>query len=196
MTLNRRTSPGRMGAIIGLIVAVALFRVLRATLLPGLPNFSPLMATAFCGGLFLPGVLAWILPFAAMVVSDFALSLALGYPVLDSGQVAGWMCLLAAIGAGRWAARRERLGLGAFAALLFANALFFHLVTNAVCWAMEPAYPRGLGGLVQALTMGLPNLPPAWTFFRNSLASDFLFAGLILAVRYAVHRPSTNPVAA
>lgn len=196
MILNRRISPGQIGAIIGLIVAVAVFRVSRATLFPSLPNFSPLTAAAFCGGLFLPGALAWILPFAAIVISDFALSLALGYPVLDSGQIAGWLCLLAAVGAGRWAARWEGFGLGTFAALIVANALVFYLVTNAVCWAIGPAYPRGFAGLIQSLTTGLPGYPPSWVFFRNSLASDFLFAGLILAVRYAACRPSADPLAA
>jgi hypothetical protein len=196
MILNRRTSPGRIGAIVGLIVAVAVFRLLRATLLPGLPNFSPLMAAAFCGGLFLPGALAWILPLAVIAVSDFALSVALSYPFFDSGQIAGWLCLLAAVGAGRWAARWEGLGLGAFAALIVANAFVFYLVTNAVCWAMEPAYPSGFAGLIQSLTTGLPGYPPSWVFFRNSLASDLLFAGLILAVRYAVGRSSADPLAA
>ena len=196
MTLSRKSSQWQIGAIVGLIIAVALFRVLRATLLPGLPNFSPLMAAAFCGGLFLPGALAWTLPIAAIAISDLALSRALGYPFFDIGQMAGWVCLVAAVAAGRWAARWKHLRFGAFAALLFANALAFYLVTNAVCWAIEPAYPGGFGGLVQALTTGLPGYPPTWMFFRNSLASDFLFAALILAVGYLACRPGRDPVTA
>ena len=196
MMLNGNNSRARMGAIAGIIVAVALFRVFRATLLPTLPNFSPVMAIAFCGGLFLPGALAWFLPLAVIAVSDLALSLALGYPPFDIGQMAGWLCLLAAVGAGRSAARWEPLGSGAFAAFLLANALVFYLVTNAVCWAFEPAYPRGIGGFVQALTTGLPGYPPTWSFLRNSLVSDFLFAGLILSVRYLAFRPARTPLAA
>ena len=196
MTLSCKSSQWQIGAIVGLIIAVALFRVLRATLLPGLPNFSPLMAAAFCGGLLLPGALAWTLPIAAIAISDLALSRALGYPFFDIGQMAGWVCLVAAVAAGRWAARWKHLRFGAFAALLFANALAFYLVTNAVCWAIEPAYPGGFGGLVQALTNGLPGYPPTWMFFRNSLASDFLFAALVLTVAYLACRPSRDPVTA
>jgi hypothetical protein len=155
--------------------------VFRATLLPGLPNFSPLMAAAFCGGLFLPGALAWTLPIAAIVISDLALSRALGYPFFDIGQMAGWVCLVAAVAAGRWAARWKHLRLGTFAALLFANALAFYLVTNVVCWAIEPAYPGGFGGLVQALT-GL-SYPPTWKFsefarFGFSLCRAYFWRGL------------------
>jgi hypothetical protein len=196
MTLSSKCSRWQIATIVGLIIAVALFRLLRATFLPGVPNFSPLMAAAFCGGLFLPGTLAWTLPIAAIVISDLALSWALGYPYFDIGQMAGWVCLVAAVAAGRWAAGWKRLGFGFLTALLFANALAFYLVTNTVCWAFEPAYPRGLGGFVQALTIGLPGYPPTWMFFRNSLASDFLFAALILAVGYLAHRPSRDPVAA
>jgi hypothetical protein len=107
MTLNSKSTCARLGAIAGLIVAVALFRVFRATFLPDLPNFSPVMAIAFFGGLFLPGVVAWILPIAAIAVSDVALSLALGYPPLDIGQIAGWLCLCAAVAAGRWSTKHK-----------------------------------------------------------------------------------------
>ena len=104
--------------------------------------------------------------------------------------------MVAAVAAGSWAARWKHLRLGTFAALLFANALAFYLVTNVVCWAIEPAYPGGFGGLVQALTTGLPGYPPTWMFFRNSLASDFLFAALIFGVAYLACRPSRDPVTA
>ena len=196
MTLKPKNSPGQIAFVAGIIVAVALFRVLRATLLPGLPNFSPLMAVAFCGGLFLPGVFAWVLPLAAVAVSDLALSLMLNYAFLDTGQMAAWVCLLAAVAAGRWVARWERVGAGVVLMFLLANALVFYLVTNAVCWLLEPAYPKGLEGFVQSITTGLPGHPPTWLFFRNSLAADILFAGLIFLVSAWAHRPSRRPVPA
>ncbi len=177
-----------------LIVAAAVFRVVRASCLPELPNFSPVMAMAFCGGLFIPGVLAWIVPLVTLFLSDLALTLLLGYPLMGVAQAAGWLCFVAGVGAGRWLASRPAAGMGSFLALLAGNALLFYLVTNTLCWAMEPAYPRAFSGWFQCVTVGLPGFPPTWTFFRNALFSDLVFAGLILAVRFTALRQPLLPV--
>jgi hypothetical protein len=62
------------------------------------------------------------------------------------------------------------------------GGVVFYLVTNTASWFANTAYPRGLGGLWMSLTTGLPGFPPTWMFFRNSLVSDFLFAGILLTV--------------
>lgn len=167
--------------VAGLIVAAAIFRVLRETMLPDLQNFAPLMAMAFCGGLLLPGLIGWILPLAALIVSDIALNFVLGYPVLSAAQAMACLCYFAAVASGRWLARREA-GFFSFAGMLLANSIFFYLLTNSVSWLVEPGYAKNLAGLWQCLTVGLPGFPPTWTFFRNSLISDYLFAAAILAV--------------
>ena len=194
MNSSKDYSHGQAVAVCCLIVTVAMFRVVRAILLPELPNFSPLMAMAVCGGLLLPGWSAWIVPLAALLGSEIALAAALHYPLVGPGQLAGWACLAAGIASGRWLARRDHTGLAAIAAALFANAVLFYVLSNAVAWAMEPAYPRSFAGLWQSLTVGLPGLPPSWTFFRNAVISDFLFAGLILGVHAVVARPARVPV--
>ncbi len=170
-------------AVAGIILAVALYRILSAVLLPGLPNFAPVSAMAFCGGLFLTGPAAWIIPLAALAVSDLGLAALLGYPLFGLWQVASWACLVAAVAFGRWIARREHLGPAAFFASLVGTGVFFYLVTNTVSWLLLPEYPRSLAGLTQALWSGLPGYPPTWVFFRNSLASDLFFGALILAAR-------------
>lgn len=189
MTVHPKYSRSEIALVAGLIVAVAAFRVLRAAYLPEFQNFAPVMAMAFCGGLFLPGVLAWALPLGALIISDVALAFVFGYPALGTAQVS-WLCFALAVGAGRWLAKRESAGLGSFVLLLLGNAIVFYLATNTVSWWFMDAYPRTLAGLGQALTVGLPGFPPTWMFFRNQLVSDFLFAGLILAVHaYAVRTP-------
>jgi Family of unknown function (DUF6580) len=194
MTSKPNASIPQISAVAGIIATVALFRVLRAAVLPDLPNFSPVMAMAFCGGLFLPGLLAWLLPLAVIALSDVALSLSLGYPPFGAGQFAAWCSLLIGVGAGRWVARWQQLKTSALIPVIIANALIFYLVTNAVSWAFEPSYPRDFGGLLQALTTGLPGYPPTWQFFRNALISDILFVGLIFIVRHFACGPSRSPV--
>lgn len=183
MTFSTRLSRPQVFLVAGLILAVAVFRILRATLFPELPNFSPVMALAFCGGIFLPGVLAWIVPLASVVLADLGLSFALGYEVSGLWQIVNLACLVAAIGAGRWLSARETFGLGAFVGLLIASGLGFYIVSNAATWLVSPDYAKTLGGFIQAQTIGLPGYAPSWAFLRNSLVSDLLFGGLILAVR-------------
>lgn len=166
-----------------LIVVVALYRVVAATIFPELPNFSPVMAMALCGGLFLSGAVAWILPAFALILSDVALSVILGYPVLSEGQLAAWACVAVAIVSGRLLASHGGFRWMPFAALLVGNALFFYLVTNTVSWLVEPAYAKTAAGWFQSVSVGLPGFPPTWTFFRNALAGDVLFSGLILGAK-------------
>ena len=195
MIPKSNVSVAQTAAVAGIIATVALFRVLRATMLPELPNFSPVMAMAFCSGLFLPGLLAWLLPLVVITLSDIVLSVCLDYPLLTAGQFAAWGCLLIGVALGRWISEWRDLKASALFAVITANAVIFYVVTNAVSWALEPSYPRNFGGLLQALTTGLPGYPPSWQFFRNALVSDFLFVGLILAIRHWASRSSGNPVA-
>jgi hypothetical protein len=163
------------------ILLLAGFRVLRAGFLPELPNFSPVAAVAFCGGLFLPGVLAWIVPISVLFVSDLALAMLIGYPAFSSAQFVSWTCILAVVGIGRLLSKAS-FSTPRFFSALIGSGLFFYLVTNTAAWIANPSYPRGLGGLWMSLTTGLPGFPPSWMFYRNALVSDLIFGALLLAV--------------
>ena len=163
------------------ILLLAGFRVLRAGFLPELPNFSPVAAVAFCGGLFLPGVLAWIVPISVLFVSDLALAMLLGYPAFSSAQFVSWTCILAVVEIGRLLSKAS-FSTPRFFSALIGSGLFFYLLTNTAAWIGNPSYPRGLGGLWMSLTTGLPGFPPSWMFYRNALVSDLVFGVLLLSV--------------
>src|SRR5207244_12280203 len=59
----------------------------------------------------------------------------------------------------------------------------FYLITNSFSWLSDPGYVKNFGGLIQALTVGLPEYSstPTWMFFRNSLVSDLFFTLLFVA---------------
>jgi hypothetical protein len=63
-----------------------------------------------------------------------------------------------------------------------AASLTFYVVTNCVSWIYDPGYAKNFAGLVQSLTVGLPQFSatPSWMFFRNSLLSDLLFTLLFV----------------
>ena len=162
---------------VALVLIAAGYRVLSGVYLTSLPNFSPVMAIAFCGALILPGALAFVVPFVALFASDLILNAHYGQPLVSLGMVAMYACYLVAIGLGR-ALRKASLG-PIFGATVF-NSVLFYVVTNAFAWFANPSYPQTLGGLWQSLTVGLPGFPPTWTFFRNSLISDLLFTAVFV----------------
>ena len=53
---------------------------------------------------------------------------------------------------------------------------------NVFSWLSEPGYVKNFAGLIQALTVGLPqySATPTWMFFRNSVVSDLLFTGVFV----------------
>ena len=63
-----------------------------------------------------------------------------------------------------------------------AASLIFYVVTNSVSWIYDPGYAKNFAGLIQALTVGLPqySATPSWMFFRNSLVSDLVFTFLFV----------------
>jgi hypothetical protein len=63
-----------------------------------------------------------------------------------------------------------------------AASLIFYIVTNFVSWVYDPGYVKNFAGLIQSLTVGLPeySATPSWMFFRNSLVSDLVFTFLFV----------------
>lgn len=139
-------------------------------------NFSPLMALALCGGVYLNRRAAWLLPLGVLIVSDFALNLRYGSSLFGAGEILRYLCYGTAVVAGFAIARRKSWGSLALGSL--GCSLLFFLVTNTGSWIMDPLYVKSLGGWWQALTVGHPGLPPTILFFRNSVVSDLLFTGL------------------
>jgi hypothetical protein len=164
-----------------LLLLGTFFRVLRVEVAPDvLPNFSPLMASALCGALFLPGWIGLAVPVATLVLSDVVLNTHYGAPIISVQLLWTLPGYLVAVALG-WSLR-GRSGLLPVLGGTLAASVFFYLVTNTGSWLGLTAYPQTFSGWVQALTAGLPGYPPTWTFFRNSLVGDLLFAALFVVV--------------
>lgn len=163
---------------VALVLIAAGYRVLSGVYLTSLPNFSPVMAMAFCGALILPGALALVVPLLALFISDVFLNAHFGQSPFTLGMISTYGCYLIAIGFGRLL--RSNTSLYPLLGATVFNSLLFYVVTNAFAWFANPSYPQTLAGLVQSLTVGLPGFPPTWTFFRNSLVSDLLFTAVFI----------------
>ena len=63
------------------------------------------------------------------------------------------------------------------------GSAIFYLITNSFSWLSDPGYVKNFAGLIQALTVGLPeySATPTWMFFRNSILGDLFFTLLFVA---------------
>ena len=180
-----------MKAGILLVVAVVVFRIVGAVASSDggswfLANFSPVGALVLCGGLFLPGRLAWLVPGAALLLTDAVLNLYYGYPALGwetLGTALAWGLVfgLAWILRGRVIKMDRWRGTAAVLGASLVSSLMFYAVTNTVSFLGSASYAQTFGGWVQALTVGVPGFPPTWVFFRNSVAGDLVFCVLFLS---------------
>jgi hypothetical protein len=166
---------------------------------PALSNFAPLMALMFCGAVYFRDKRLWLVPFAALLVSDLYLDY---HHATVFGETWTWpsvliraACFAAALPLGAWVAQRK--GWLTLLGGALAGSLLFYVVTNTDAWVRDPFYAKTLAGWVQALTVGRPEFPPTIWFFRNTLASDLLFTGLFaLAMEFAARRSGADSLLA
>lgn len=177
MKTSENTNRTTITVSVVILVLTAAYRVLRAAYLPELPNFSPLMAMAFCGGLFLPWKMAFGVVLGALAISDLWIGLVLGLGGLGAHLILNYAMFSMAIGFGI-ALRHRAFRLRYFLGGVLLNAIIFYLVTNTGAWMANPQYVKSITGWIQALTVGIPGYPPTWTFFRNSLFSDLFFSSI------------------
>jgi hypothetical protein len=173
-----------------LLVLAAAWRVL-ALHTPALSNFSPLMALAFCGGVYFSNVWQRLAPFASLTLTDIYIdhyyAMEYGYHWTLGGAALRTVCFAAALGFGLIVAQR-RSWLNLLSGAL-GGALLFYLVTNTASWLGDAGYARTAAGWWQAMTIGHPQFAPTLSFFRNTLVSDLLFTGLFaLAMEAAARR--------
>ncbi len=158
--------------------------VLALSRIPGMmpQNFSAAYAIVFCAGVYLPRGIAWGAALGIMLVIDLVLSLFF-YPdfslkMFVISMAPNYLAYIALIGLGRVLGGKRPwwmlLGGG------IVGALIFYVVTNTAAWLQIDYYPKTLAGWIQALTVGTPNWPHTWEFFRSTLLSGGLFTGLFV----------------
>jgi hypothetical protein len=133
----------------------------------GLANFTAIGACAlFAGFFFRQKAAAFLLPLAIMVISNLCLRKYNNY-----GQMAiVYVALLLPVAFGMLVRRRPRVWSVAAGAL--ASSVTFYIIPNFAEWAFYDLYPHTASGLIEGYVAAIP-------FFRNTLASDALFSGLI-----------------
>src|SRR3989338_3902606 len=130
-------------------------------------NFTPVIAIALFGGVYLGKKQAIVLPLVLFAVTDIILG-------FHKTMFFTWgsVVLIAAIGL--WIRERK-----SFTAILWSgigSAVLFFLVTNFGVWLVSGMYPHRWAGLSECFVLAIP-------FFRNTLLGTFVY-GLILFGAY------------
>lgn len=174
---------GMIPAIL-LVFSVVVYRVTTGLLIHSgtswLSNFAPLAAIALCSAAYLPNKYKFSVPLLTLFVSDVIINLSYGAPIFDSQILVRYVALvlIAFIGL----LLRNRASLKTLLPASIAGSTLFYLITNTFSWLSDPGYAKDLTGLIQSLTVGLPqySATPTWLFFRNSLVSDAIFTCLFV----------------
>jgi Family of unknown function (DUF6580) len=174
----------RMIPALLLIFSAVAYRVTTGLLIHSgaswLSNFTPLAAIALCSAAYFPKKYKFSGPLITLFISDAVINFRYGAPLLDPQILVRYFAL--AVVGGLGVLLQYRASLKTLLPASIVGSTIFYAMTNAFSWLSDPGYAKNLGGLIQALTVGLPqySATPSWMFFRNSLISDLLFTLLFV----------------
>ena len=167
-----------------LIIAAVAYRVMTGLLICSgatwLSNLAPLAALALCSAAYFPARLKFSLPLVTLFISDVILNYHYQASLLDPHIICRYLALTLVGCLGLLLQNRASLKTLLPASII--GSTVFYLITNIFSWLSDPGYAKNFAGLIQALTVGLPqySTTPSWMFFRNSLVSDLLFTLLFV----------------
>jgi len=179
-----------------LIFSAVAYRVTTGLLIHSgaswLSNFAPLAAIALCSAAYLPKKYKFSVPLVTLFISDAVINFRYGAPLLDPQILLRYFAL--ALVGGLGVLLQNRASLRTLLPASIVGSTIFYMITNAFSWLSDPGYAKNLGGLIQALTIGLPqySATPSWMFFRNSLISDLLFT-LLFVISMNFGRSAESP---
>lgn len=161
----------RIIAITSLIFTAALLR-----LLPHAPNFSPIGAIALFGGAYLSRKsLAYIIPLAAMLVSDLFLGFYGPEMLITYGAFAASIFIGTLL--------RKNITWYNMLIGSVASSVVFFLITNFALFypsSISPLYSHDLSGIISSYIAGVP-------FFQNTLVSDLFFNCILFGGFYLLN---------
>ena len=164
----------------------------------GLLNFAPLAAIALCAAAYFPPKFKFAVPMIAVLISDLVLNAHYHFSFFTPEVLSHYLgfALVGCLGL----LLQDRPRLKTLLPASIGASLIFYVVTNTFSWLSDPAYLKNFAGLVQSLTVGLPeySATPTWMFFRNSLLSDLLFTTVFVVCmsfgRSSARSPATSPL--
>jgi len=126
-------------------------------------NFTPVIALALFGGVYLKKKQAIMLPLVLFAVTDIILG-------FHQTMFFTWGSILLIASIGFWVRKNKNFATVISGGLV--SAVLYFVVTNFGVWVMMGMYPKTIVGLVECYVAAIP-------YFRNSLVGTLLY-GFIL----------------
>ncbi|MBI2270376.1 MAG: hypothetical protein HYU69_08470 [Bacteroidetes bacterium] len=151
-----------------LFITAVVFIAASSRIFPHIPNFTPIAAMALFGGACMSNKrMAFIIPFVAMLISDFIIgfhnTMIYVYVAFAITGFIGW-------------GLRDRVKPGSLFIASLASSVIFFLITNFGVWAAE-GMPNGTSGMLSAYVLGVP-------FFRMTLLGDLFYNTILFGSFY------------
>ena len=146
-----------------MLILIAAF----SRLIPHPLNFTPVAAIALFGGVYFDKKFAIIVPISALIISDYFLGFYSEiFWVYGSFAIVGFL--------GMWLKNHKSVPMIAGTTLL--GSILFFIITNFGVWvSAHDTYAMNLNGLIACYVAAIP-------FFRNSLAGDLFYVGVLFGV--------------
>ncbi|MBI5416125.1 MAG: hypothetical protein HZA29_04850 [Candidatus Omnitrophica bacterium] len=128
-----------------------------------LPNFTPVIALALFGGVYLKKNQAIVLPVLMMMVADVFLG-------LHDTILFTWGAVAVVAVLGLWARKNKSVVTIAGSSLL--SAVLFFLITNFGVWLVSGMYAHTPAGLWECFVLAVP-------FFGNTLSSTVIYTAVL-----------------
>ena len=161
-----------------LVIVTVIFTAAFMRLIPHWPNFTPIAGIALFGGTYIGRKhLAFIIPLAAMLLSDIFLG-------LHQTMLAVYISFALIVGIG-FLLRKRVSAFTVLSASIISSLLFF-LVTNFAAWqsGMMP-YAMNFNGLIECYAAGLP-------FLNNGILGDLFYNTVFFGGFYFITQKYTQ----
>lgn len=143
-----------------LVITAIFFRFI-----PHFANFSPILAIALFGGVYLNKKYALFVPLLFMAITDIFLGIHnTMFFTWGSILLTSWLGILL----------RQKKNVLNITMGSFSSALIFFIITNFGVWLMG-WYPRTINGLITCYTLAIP-------FFRTTVISTLLFSFILFGI--------------
>lgn len=175
-------------AVVAIVLFVLISRIVSLTIIGHPVSFAPMNALAlFCGAYLGLTAAAYLLPLAAIVISDQVINLLFYGSTASNSALSGpfypgwywqYACYALFVGLGfLLQPNRSPLWLGATAV---GSSILFFVISNFGVWFSAQLYPPTADGLIACYLMGLP-------FLKQAVGADLFYCALFFGSYQLLH---------